>query len=548
MDKAQPSFGLGAQEAGPLNRTEFDVIVVGSGPGGGISAYALATAGLKVALVEAGARLSLAGYSPHRWPYESRGRGPDRYWRDSFLRGHFTPVGDKPDHGQIRALGGRSLCWAGHSLRFGPKDFDRWPIDYEDVAPYYSRAERLMGVYGNRDGLWNLPDGEFLKPVPMRCAEKRLSLGVERLRRRGARMAFVTQRKAMLTELPDRPEWKHRQKCHYCGHCTGCAVEAKYTSVNTPIPLALETGNLTLVTKSMATRVRESPGGGTVAGIEYHSAGKVRQLDAKAVVLSCSAVETARLLLVSGIANASGQVGRNLASHFGVTVRGFFPQVLGRDASNDDGTNYYHSLLTGLYWDEPGPNFEGTYQVQCGAGVTAHRRVIRTAPGYGKPLKKRLREWNIGHASMNMQGSTLISDRKFVDLDPDRKDEFGMPFARVHLHYEDSDIAMAQDMVEKSEEIIRAGGGEVLQSPGRVRIRGLRLDRNHWVGTARMGSDPRSSVVDPSGRSHDLSNLFVADASVYPAYPEKNPTLTNVALSWRTAEGVVDRFRRGEFQ
>lgn len=528
----------------------FDVIVVGSGPGGGIATYGLATAGLKVALVEAGPRLRAGvDFGGHSWPWEFRDRRAPNFWSDNFLRDHFTPVGDRPGHGQIRALGGRSLCWAGHSLRFGPKDFESWPISYDEVAPYYSRAERLMGVYGNRDGLSNMPDGEFLKPVPMRCPEEKLRRGVERLRAKGARMAFVAQRKAMLTEPPNRPEWKYRQKCHYCGHCTGCAVDAKYTSANTPIPLAEETGNLTLFTESMATRVRVSPEGGRALGIEYRSAdGSVRELDARAVVLSCSAVETARLLLISDVGNSSGQVGRNLTSHFGVTVRGFFPQVLGRDASNDDGTSYYHSLLTGLYWDEPAPGFQGTYQVQCGAGVTSHRQAIRTAPGYGPGLKRTLREWNIGHASMNMQGTTLISSGKFVDLDPDRRDGHGMPLPRIHLNYDDSDVAMAQDMVEKCEEIIRAGEGEVLQTPGTVGVDDLVIDLNHWVGTTRMGLDPRTSVVDPRGRLHDVPNLFVADASVYPEYPEKNPTLTNIALSWRTAEGIADRFRAGEME
>ncbi len=536
------------KEVFQLAEQQYDVIVVGSGPGGGIATYALATAGLKVALVEAGPRLKAGvDYNGHHWPYEYRDRRAPNFWRDNFLRGHFTPVGDRPGHGQIRALGGRSVCWAGHSLRFGPKDFESWPLSYDEVAPYYSRAESLMGVYGYRDGLYNMPDGEFLKPVPMRCGEQRLRLGVERLRQRGAKMAFVAQRKAMLTEPPNKPEWKYRQKCHYCGHCSGCAVDAKYTSVNTPIPLAEETGNLSIFTESVATRVRVSAPGGRATGIEYKSGdGAVHELDAKAVVLSCSAVETARLLLISDVGNSSGQVGKNLTSHFGVTVLGFFPQILGRDASNDDGTSYYHSLLTGLYWDEPSPNFEGTYQVQCGAGVTSHRRVIRSAPGYGRSLKKKLREWNIGHAGMNMQGTTLISSNKFVDLDHERRDAFGMPLPRIHLHYDDSDVAMAQDMVEKCEEIIRAGDGEVIETPGTVSVGDLVIDLNHWVGTARMGTDPRSSVVDTRGRSHDLPNLFVADASVFPQYPEKNPTLTNIALSWRTADGIVDRFRHSE--
>ena len=527
---------------------QYDVVVVGSGPGGGIATYALATAGLRVALVEAGPRfVAGADYSGHHWPYDYRNRQAPNFWRDNFLRDHFTPVGDRPGHGQIRALGGRSLCWAAHSLRFGPKDFEAWPISYEEVAPYYSRAERLMGVFGNADGLSNMPDGEFLKPVAMRCGEEQLRRGVERLRERGAKMAFVAQRKAMLTEPPSKPEWKHRQKCHYCGHCSGCAVEAKYTSANTPIPLAEETGNLTILTDSMATRVRVSAEGGQAVGIEYKAKdGSSRELDAKAVVLSCSAVETARLLLVSGVANSSGQVGRNLTSHFGVTVVGYFPQILGRDASNDDGTSYYHSLLTGLYWGEPNPRFEGTYQVQCGAGVTSHRRPIRHAPGYGVALKRKLREWNIGHAGMNMQGTTLISSNKFVDLDPDRTDEFGVPLPRVNLRYDDSDVAMARDMVEKCEAIIRAGDGEVIATPGNVEVDDLVIDLNHWVGTTRMGTDSRSSVVDTLGRCHDLPNLFVADASVFPAYPEKNPTLTNIALSWRTGDGIAERFRRGE--
>lgn len=119
-----------------------------------------------------------------------------------------------------------------------------------------------------------------------------------------------------------------------------------------------------------------------------------------------------------------------------------------------------------------------------------------------------------------------------------------MPLPRVHLHYDDSDVAMAQDMVERCEEIIRAGEGEIIQTPGSVSVDDLVIDLNHWVGTTRMGNDPKTSVVGTDGRSHDLPNLFVADASVFPQYPEKNPTLTNIALSWRTADGIVEGFKR----
>jgi choline dehydrogenase-like flavoprotein len=242
-------------------------------------------------------------------------------------RDHFTPVGDRPGHGLLRALGGRSLCWAGHSLRFGPLDFQRWPLSYKEVAPYYSRAEKFMGVYGNRDGLSNMPDGEFLKGVALRCPEYMLKRGVERLKASGRKMEFVAQRKAILTE-------KHasgRAVCHYCGHCmAGCEVDAKYTSANTPIPLALRTGRLRLFLESTMTRILMDSGGHKAQGIEYVDAsGQGNEIRCRVLVLACSAVETARQLLASNVANSSGQVGKNLTSHFGVTVTGLFPGVEG---------------------------------------------------------------------------------------------------------------------------------------------------------------------------------------------------------------------------
>lgn len=530
---------------------EFDVCVVGSGPGGGIAAHVLTAGGLRVALVEAGKRLRPGvDYNAHGSPMEHleerlrAGERPVKSVTNGQLRDHFTPVGDRPGHGLLPALGGRSLCWAGHSLRFGPLDFKQWPVAYEEVAPYYSRAERLMGVYGDKDGLWNLPDGEFLKGVPMRCGEHVLRRGVGKLKAGGRKMELVSQRKAILTQ-------KHasgRAVCHYCGHCmAGCEVDSKYTSANTPIPMAMKTGRLTLFLESAMTRIVMDSGGGKVRGIEYvNAAGGKDEIRCKALVLACSTVETARQLLASNVGNSSGQVGRNLCSHFGLTVIGLFPELVGRDASNDDGTDYFHSLLTGLYWDKPSTKFEGTYQVQCGAGLHPLRLPVRNVPGWGKGFKKDLREWNAAHALMNMQGSLVVSSKKFVDLDPERRDKNGVPLPRVHLHYEDSDVAMATDCLETCESVIKAAGGRVISTPGSVNAGNLVIDYNHWVGTARMGTDAKTSVVNPEGQSHDVPNLFVCDASVFPAYPEKNPTLTNITLSWRTCDGIVKKFRNKE--
>jgi choline dehydrogenase-like flavoprotein len=542
-----------------MARTVFDVCVVGSGPGGGIASYVLARAGAKVALVEAGPALRAGvdyGTHPRVWEVRNerlragfRSLTPNLF-ADRRERDHFIPVGDRPDHGWLKALGGRSLCWAGHSLRFGPLDFRRWPVSYDEVAPYYSRAERFMGVYGYLDGLLNLPDGEFLRPVPMRCGEMLLRRGVERLKAKGRKLEFIAQRKAMATEAHD----SKRSLCHYCGQCGGCCVDSKYTSANTPIPMARATGNLTLYTEAMMTRIVVDRSGRRVAGIEFtRPDGTVELVTCRALVLACGAVETARQLLVNstrefpaGLANSSGQVGRNLTSHFGLTVIGFFPELAARDASNDDGTGYYHGLLTGLHWDRPHPDFDGTYQVQCGSGLGGGQLMVRNVPGFGAALKRELRARNAGHAGMNMQGSLFISPQKFVDLDPARTDRYGLRLSRVHLHYESNDVAMARDMVATCEEVIRTAGGEVASTPGTVAAAQLQIDYNHWVGTARMGTDPRSSVVNTSGQCHDVPNLFIGDAAVFAANPEKNPTLTNIALSWRTSEHLIEKLRRGE--
>jgi choline dehydrogenase-like flavoprotein len=530
---------------------KYDAIVVGSGPGGGIAAYVLAQQGLQVALLEAGGRL-LPGrdYGRELPPFDLLERRLakgmqnlyDSAW-DYRESNHFTPVGDRPGHGLLKAVGGRSLCWAGHSLRFGPGDYKRWPISYDEVAPYYSKAERFMGVYGYKDGLWNLPDGEFLPPVPMRAPESLLRRGVRRLKKQGREMDFVAQRKAMVTA-------KHssdRAICQYCGNCGGCPIDSKYTSANTPIPRGIKTGRLKLFANATMTRILMAKGQNRVAGVEYvNAAGGTEKLECKALVLSCSAIETARMLLYNNLANSSGMVGRNLTSHFGVTVIGLFPELANRDHSNEPGTSYYHSLLTGLYWNQQHKDFEDTYQVQCGAGLSLQRMGIRNVKGFGVDFKRELLRQNVIHAGMNMQGTLKTSGKKFIDLDPERKDKNGIPLPRVHLHYETEDVAMAQDMVNTCEEIIRAGGGEVLSTPGKVKVEDLVIDLNHWVGTTRMGRDPKTSVVNTDCQSHDIPNLFVGDASVFPWYPEKNPTLTNIALSWRMSERLAEKMRRRE--
>ena len=436
------------------------------------------------------------------------------------------------------------MCWAGHSLRFGPKDYREWPITYEEMAPYYSKAERFMGVYGNKDGLWNMPDGEYLKPIGMRCGEQLLRRGVERLKAKGEKMEFVQQRKAMLTE--DHPSG--RARCHFCGQCSGCCVDAKYTSANTPIPMGLRTGNLTLLSDAMMTRILTDRGQAPDHRRRVHQAtGEVDRVNCRALVLACNSIETPRQLLINGLANSSGQVGRNLTSHFGLNVQGFFPGIA-RPAG--PGRRMRGRISEPAHGPLLGQARRQSFRAltRCNARPDGRCWIYRCAASKdtAKSFKRELREKCAGNARMNMQGTLLISSKKFVDLDQSRKDRYGLPLSRVHLFYEEATSPWRRTWSRNARTLSGPGGGEVIATPGKVTADKLIIDFNHWVGTVRMGNDPKTSVLDRFGRSHDIPNLFVGDASVFPAYPEKNPTLSNIALSWRMSEHFAELAKKGE--
>jgi hypothetical protein len=245
---------------------------------------------------------------------------------DFFERDHFTGVRDRPNHGLLKALGGRSLCWAGHSLRCGPQ--------ISRAGRFLTRRSRLITIVLN--GSWasravkmdseNMADGVFQKTVPMRYPEILLKRGVQRLKAKGRTMDFVTQRKA----IPTDHSWKWRATCHYCGHCMhGCEIDSKYTSANTPIPLAMRTGNLTLFTESTMTRIVADADGRHITRdrIYVNNHGETSSLQCKTLVLACSTIETARHLLINNLANSSGQIGKNLVSHFGMNVVAMFPEL-----------------------------------------------------------------------------------------------------------------------------------------------------------------------------------------------------------------------------
>ncbi|MEO6726836.1 MAG: GMC family oxidoreductase [Blastocatellia bacterium] len=530
----------------------YDVCVVGSGAAGGVVAMQLAERGASVVVLEAGKWIDpTKDFYSHTMPYElpknGKGWDPRKHLTVDRTKEPFTKAGNQRfDHFLTKAVGGKTLLWAGLSWRNSPFDFATWPVKYEELSPYYDRMERLMGVTGNYDHHPNVPDGVFLKPLAWNCASHQIKKGCDKLDSKKFRM--ITSRKAILTE---RHESK-RPVCHYCGHCMrGCDVDAKYTSANTAMPRALKTGKCKLILYANAAEVIVSKDGKTVTGVRYFDA-QTRQsyeVRAKKIVLACGPIESARLLLMSksahfpnGLANSSGLVGKNLITHTSSGAQGYLKSLVGNEPYNDDGTESGHAYISSFYWEKPHPHFPKGYHiiVDSGSRVSSSNPMFgANIESFGAGFKRRARERAPALISLYSQNGMVPSPERFVELDPQVKDIYGLPVPKIHHQLTTEDLAISKDATEKICEIIEASGGVITninQQPG--------SDSVHWVGTCKMGNDPKTSVLTPFLQSHDVANLFVADGSGFIDFSEKNPTLTVMALASRCADEIYEQLRR----
>ena len=548
-----------------LESTQFDVCVVGSGASGGIAAKALCELGAKVCVLEIGEWKNPGrDFRSHILPFELPDRGlhgeyTRQLYGDSQLFRHSSVGSDLAPYIILPAVGGKTLLWAGHSWRFGPRDFrsralrgagEDWPLSYNDLAPYYERAEEIMGVCGARDGLEVIPDGSFLPPLNFRCGELRIRRALPQL---GPRFRMISTRKAINTISHGG-----RPPCHYCGRCMkGCDVDAKYTSANTAIPAALKTGRCTLVTGAMASQVLLESAGTRVRGVTFIEVNsrQERRVRCRAVALACGPVESARLLLLSasktfpqGLANRSGQVGKNLQTSINLTTEGYLKSLLGNPTVNDDGTDIFHGTIPNPYYERAHADFPNGYLINVGSGIqltlssSAQMDSAKMIPGFGPDYKKSVRATAPALVALGCQGQTMASASNFVDLDPDVRDGFGLPAIRLHFRLGDYELAMMRDMRAVTRAIIEAAGGAVINPDAAGGI-----DPSHYVGTCRMGTDPAHSVLNEYCQSHDAENLFIVDGSSFPSYPEKNPTETVIAISLRAAEHLAEQLRKGSF-
>jgi choline dehydrogenase-like flavoprotein len=536
-----------------IKRPAFDACVIGSGPAGGFAAQELTEAGASVVLLEAGDEVRPDQFAGHRWPYQfpRRGSFEERqlpFYPDDIGR-HIAFEGpDRVGVDRIRVLGGRSIHWNAVTLRFSADDFREgrhglepdWPLSYEELAPFYSHVERTIGVCGTREGLAQIPDGEFYGPPPnMRCAE--------RLAQKSARslgIPVIPVRKAMLVGQ-SRPG---RMPCHYCGHCMqGCEVGAIFTSVNTLIPAAQQTGRLTLRSGALVREI-ELDGNGRASAVHFvdRRTGRTDAVRASVVVIACGAIESPRLLLNStsprfpnGLANGNDLVGRYLHGHTILTMYGYLPSLVGRASVNDDGATD-HATIARFNHLRGKRGYVGGFMAQLQYADPAYPHHAGRVRGFGEAFKRRVRELQPALMQLGGFGKVAARPDNRVTVDPARTDRHGIPIPVVRFSYDDNDRALWSDMSGSLEEIYEKAGTELFFKD--ERMNGF---ASHEVGTCRMGEDPRTSVLTPFNQAHEVPNLFVVDGSAFVTFPEKNPTLTIMALAVRAARHIVERRRTG---
>ena len=547
----------------------YDVCIVGSGAGGGMAAYALTQAGARVALLEAGPEWYSTRDAAMLTPsYASPRRGASSKYKpfgefDGCIGGweidgepYTRAEGTKFDWWRARMLGGRTNHWGRISLRFGPDDFrgrsrdglgDDWPIGYDDVAPYYDRIDRLIGLFGSVEGLRNHPDGVFLPPPAPRCYELLVKQAADRLR-----VTCIPSRLSILTRAHNgRPE------CHYCGQCgRGCAVDANFSSPGVLIKPALATGRLTLLTNAMAREVTVGRDG-LATGVTYVDKrdGADRHMAARVVVLAASALESARLLLNSrsslfpdGLANSSGTVGRYITDTTGTDVAGFIPKLVDHVPHNEDGVGGMHVYMP--WWlDNRKLDFPRGYHIevwggrgQPGYGVLGGIHRYPGGGGYGAQLKADYRRYYGATVGFSGRGEMIPNDRSFAELDPTAVDRWGIPVLRFHWAWTDHELNQVRHMQRTFRALVAEMGGEVFAPmPGRDEGYGIAPGGRiiHELGGARMGTNPRTSVLNASCQAHDVRNLFVADGAPFVSQADKNPTWTILALAWRTSDAIA---------
>jgi choline dehydrogenase-like flavoprotein len=572
----------------------WDVIVVGSGAAGGMAAFQLATAGIKVLLLEAGRMLDWAReYRTMEWPYQSMRRNrlpPDlralgvaeytfidrpygdhptfakyktlaSYAGNTYTRNWVVDEKQHPTTGtpyswvRARVLGGKTNFWGRGALRYGPLEFKAasrdgfdvdWPIGYEDIKPYYDKVDVLLGCSGTKEGLDQVPDGVFQRPTKLNCVEVAFKRSIARMGRH-----YIPGRAGVTT---DGVANQYRTRCLGRGRCgRGCNINAAFHSPTALIYPARDTGNLTVRPYSVVSEVLLDDATNKATGVRVIDAQtrQVSDFTARVVILGAGALDSTRILLNSksprfptGMGNTSDALGRYLSEHImGIRGSGHLPARIGTEATLDDGRPVSPYVPRFRNLTDRHPDFIRGYHFQGGGGAGEFPGVAHELPGFGKGFKSNVRKYYPAAFALGGFGEVLPRWENRVTLDDIVKDAWGIPALRFHYRFGDNELKMAKDMADSLEEMLTLAGAENIRIVREPTPPGWSI---HEIGTARMGTDPKKSVTDPTCRLHDVPNVYLADAAPFVSGGTQNTTWTILAMCWRTMDYVKERMRKGE--
>jgi choline dehydrogenase-like flavoprotein len=586
---------------------EYDCVIVGSGAGGGQMAYTLTLAGLKCVMLEAGRSYDPASETamfqrPDQTPLLNT-QTPDKHmgFTDATIDGGWTVPGEpytqaseKPEEQfawwRPRMMGGRTNHWGRMSLRNGPYDFKPrsrdglgfdWPIGYDDIEPYYTKVEMLIGVFGTNEGLENTPDspaGVLLPPPKGRASElltqkhaKKLGIPVISIHR--AVLTKPLDADTIPAKLHPGNEWaqkivadsmRSRAPCFWATDChRGCNIRANYQSTTVHLPPALATGNLDIIPNAHAREVTLNKDG-RADGVVYidKTTGREERVRGKAVVLAASSGETVRILLNSksaqfpeGLANRSGKVGKYIMDSVGASLGGQIPILENLPPHNEDGAGGPHLYIPWwLYTEQLAGklDFPRGYHVEFNGsrGMPGGRAPVSddlVKGAYGTRYKEEARRYYGSNVGYTCRGEMIPNDDSFAELDPAVKDKWGIPVLRWHWKWSEHELRMADHSAATFTAIIEAMGGKVRARKGGTGRNAIDQGGRviHEVGGALMGDAAKNSVCNGWNQTWDVKNLFLCDASPFASNADKNPTLTIMALAWRAGDYLVEQARKG---
>jgi choline dehydrogenase-like flavoprotein len=561
---------------------DFDAIVVGSGISGGWVAKELCERGLKTLVIERGRhvehRKDYLDFSTP-WDVPHRGLVPEaevaehyaiqsqchvfnsatkQWWVRDSEHPYSTPT-DRP-YAWMRGyhLGGRSITWGRQTYRLSDYDFDAnrkdghgidWPIRYADISPWYDRVETFAGISGANEGLEQLPDGQFLPPMSLNCVESEFK---KRIEQEFPTRRVTVGRCAHLTEPTAEHIALGRGPCQLRSACErGCGYGAYFSSLSATLPAAQKTGNLTIVTDAIVERLDYDHAKRRVSGVRVIDTNTRagRSYQARVVFLCASTIGTAQILLTSksdyfpqGLANRSGALGRYLMDHLvGIGAKGTHPGFLDRYYYGRRPTGFYLPRYINLT-EKADVDFQRGFGFQGYSGRSGWDRAKQEV-GVGRELKQRLRTPGPWEMQLVGFGEMLPNANNRVTLHESRKDRWGLPLVHIDCTHGENERRLAERANRDAEQMLIAAGFENVSPLGLVKPPGHSI---HEMGTARMGHDPATSVLNGRNQAHDLRNLFITDGSCMTSTGTVNPSLTYMALSARAANYAADLLASGE--